>query len=127
MRKTLLFASLLLSLFLFPVLAFAQEGDALPTAINWMQIAALAINTVGVTLAVQLLKRYLPSASPVLKQALTLLTGPALMWAGTTLSELLGFPVDFTSIIEVIGAGLLSSVTASSVFTVGKKQGMAKR
>lgn len=120
-------APLLLTLFLFPVLALAQEGDTLPAAIDWMQIVALAINTVGVTLAVQLLKKYVPGLPATAKQLLTLLAGPVLMWAGTTLSSAFGFPIDFTSIIEVIGAGLLSSVTASTVFTVGKKQGMAKR
>ena len=42
--------------------AFAQGEPTSSDSLNWLEIAALAINTVGVTLAVQLVKLFLPGA-----------------------------------------------------------------
>lgn len=106
-----------------PVLLFAQEGEIPAPIVNWAQIMAIAIGTVGVTLAVQLSKHFLPMLPRSVKSFLTLVAGPLLMAIANALSDWLGYPIDFTSIIEVFGAGLLASGAAMVPFKLGKAQG----
>ena len=121
MRKIVPFAVLLL---LAPTLLWAQEATIpIPSGINWLQLAAMLINTLGVTLLIQLAKKYMPNLSRTWKQVLTAVAGPALLFAANALSNLLGFPIDFTSLIEVIGVGLMSSAAATIPFKIGKTEG----
>lgn len=111
--------------FLLAGLVVAQEDGAAATApaINWFEIAALAINTVGVTLGVQLLKAFLPKVPGSVKAVLTVVAGPLLLWAQIALAGVFGFPIDFSSLIEILGAGGLTSVAAMVPFMVGERHG----
>jgi hypothetical protein len=119
-------ALLTFALLLVPGFLLAQEGapvEASANAINWLQIIALAVNTVGVTLGVQALKLYYPGFPRPVKTMLTVLAGPLLLWASNGLSNLLGYPIDFSSLIDLFGAGVLTSFAAMVPFKVGKAQG----
>lgn len=101
--------------------AFAQAP--VEPVVNWNEIIALAINSVLVFTAVQLVKGYAPGLPAVAKQILALAGGPLLMmFAQPTLSGLLGYPIDFSPLANALG-GLVSSAVAMASFDRAKLAG----
>ena len=67
-------------------------------ALPWQSIAAFLINSVGVVLLVQLLKKYREQVKPYIPIIAPFL-GVALPVAATWLSAFLGIPIDFSPLI----------------------------
>jgi len=109
-------------LFLFlalPAVVLAQDGGPAPS-IDWNQIIAIAINSVLVFTAVQLVKVYASGLSATTKQILALAGGPLLMmFAQPALSNLLGYPIDFAPLSNALG-GLISSAAAMAAYDSAK-------
>ncbi len=109
-------------LLLVPVAAFAQipvDGD--PTRIlDWREVVALLINGVGVMVAVQILKHFKPQMSKELVSILALVLGPVLGWAGTALSEMLGYPIDLSP-IALVFSGVTAGLVGMGVYDVQKR------
>ncbi|MCP4878338.1 MAG: hypothetical protein GY896_23030 [Gammaproteobacteria bacterium] len=123
MKTLVLFFSFLL----VPCFLIAQEGEvAQVVGINWQQLVALLITAVLVPFVVEFLKRWLPTASPNIKRILALVAGPALMALGTFLSGLLGYPIDFQSIIDIITAGIMASIPSMATYGVAKRHAKRK-
>ena len=87
---------------------------------DWNQIAAAAINSVLVLMAVQFLKTtgvpWLNAKAPFLLPIIAMLIGPAMAIAMNYLSALLGHPIDLSPIIGVFVGG-----TAVALHQVGKQ------
>lgn len=91
----------------------------LQAIIDWGEVAAMAISTVGVLIAV----RFLTWVMPILRQRypwvipLLAVVGPAGL---TKLSELLlgvfGFPVDFGPLIDMLAGGGALAVVAHQIY-----------
>jgi len=82
------------------------------------------INTVAVVALVAFLKPRSESIK-ALAPWVALIAGPLLRLAGSMLTELVGYPIDFGPIIEVLVDGVLSSAAAMAFFNVSsnaKKQ-----
>lgn len=121
MRFLRLLALLIVSmLLLLPTVAIAQDTGDPAVTVDWMQILSLAINSVFVVLAVQLLKGVLTKIPGGIKQVLALVAGPLLLFAQSALSGWLGYPIDFSPLIQLIG-GLGSGLAAMGLFDVGER------
>ena len=87
---------------------------------DWNQIAAAAINSVLVLMAVQFLKTtgvpWLNANAPFLLPIIAMLIGPLMAIAMNYLSALLGYPIDLSPIIGVFIGG-----TAVALHQVGKQ------
>ena len=95
--------------------------------IDWNEIIALSINTVLVTLGVQLVKAFGPGLANVWKQLLALVGGPLLMmFLQPYLSGLLGYPIDLSALSAAL-TGLISGLAAMGTFDSAKTAGLLKK
>lgn len=122
---------LILGMLLLPLVAFAQEAapavaeavEAAPeAALNWGPIAAAGIGVL-VMLLVQLVGAFVPKLDGGVKQVIALVASPLLTWAASTVSTALGYPVDFSSLIEALVSATGSGLTAMGMFDVLKTLG----
>jgi hypothetical protein len=109
---------------LFAGVAFAQEATV-DTAANvaWGPIAAGGIGVL-VMLVIQLIGVFVPGMNGGLKQVIAIVASPLLTWAASILSNALGYPVDFSGLIEALAAATGSGFTAMGVFDVLKSLGV---
>lgn len=117
LRKIYSVMCVLLCGYLMQGIAFAQDGvGATSNGVNWNEALAILVNSVLVFVGVQLVKSYGPDLSGTVKQVLALAGGPVLMmFAQPALSDLLGFPIDF-SLLAAALAGLVSSAVAMGAY-----------
>jgi len=113
---------LTLAFLLSATTVFAQDGNGAPV-IEWGPIAAAAIGVLTMVF-VQVVKQFLPKATPLVKQILALVAAPVLTWAAAKLGGAIGYQVDFTSLIEAITAAVGSGFTAMGVFDVLNRLGV---
>lgn len=128
---------LVLAALTLPVFAFAQEAapaavEAAPAvveaaapaavALNWSPIAAAGIGVL-VMLLVQLVGVFVPKLDTGVKQVIALVASPLLTWLGSVVSNALGYPVDFSSLVDALVAATGSGLTAMGMFDVLKTLG----
>ena len=93
---------------------------------DWPLILAMAINSVGVLIAVQVLKNYvMPFLKYKLAWALPILamvTGPMMSYLTEWLTATLGYPIDLSGITAIFTGSM--AVVAYGVF---RKTGRVKR
>lgn len=94
--------------------------------IDWPPIIAAGIGVL-VMLLVQLAKLYIPRLTTGAKQALALVAAPLLTWAASVISGALGYPMDFSSLIEAIVVSAGTGLGAMGAFDVLKSFGVVKR
>jgi hypothetical protein len=90
-----------------------------PPVIDWGMIGAAAINSVGVLLAVQVIKYYLPmlrTKYPWAIPIIAVLAGPAFAQLTSLLFGILGHPVDLGPIL-----GALTGTAAVAMNQIGKQ------
>lgn len=112
----------LLALFVTTAVVMAQEGEVeAPFSLDWRYVIAMFVNSVLVVIAVQILKTFLPTLPGPVKQVLALVAGPVLMYLSTALSGVIGYPIDFTALIQLF-AGLGSGLAAMGMFDMTLKK-----
>lgn len=89
--------------------------------IDLNQIIATLIVGIGIPLAVQILKQVWTGAPSFLKTIAPIIIAPALLYAGAWLTMLLGIPIDFGPIINVITGGVAVGLASSLAFKFGKE------
>jgi hypothetical protein len=110
-----------------PALLFAQ--DAAPAAaepINWGPIAGAGIGVLTMVF-VELVKVFKNDIPGSVKQILALVAAPALTWLATFVSAQIGYPVEFSSLLDAITSAFGSGLTAMGAFEVLSKLGVVKR
>jgi hypothetical protein len=88
-------------------------------SVNWFEIIAYLINSVLVVIAVEGLKKYWPSIKDkygFLIPIIAPIAGLAINTVAKLVSDLIGYPVDFSPIIAII-----TGTTAVWVSQVGKQ------
>jgi hypothetical protein len=115
----------LAAIVLFTGIALAQEAApaAAKVIVEWGPIAAAGIGVL-VMLFVQLVAYFVPGLDGGVKQVLALVASPLLMWLAGLVSDAIGYPVDFKSLIDAIVAATGSGLTAMGAFDVLKKFGL---
>jgi len=110
---------------LFAGVAFAQEAApaAAPAVIKWGPIAAAGIGVL-VMLWVQLVGVFVPKLDSGVKMVIAAVASPALTWLATVVANAIGYPVDFSSLIDALGAATGSGLSAMGIFDVLKRFGV---
>ena len=75
-------------------------------------------------LLVQLVGVFVPRLETGVKQVIALVASPLLTWLASVVSNALGHPVDFSSLIEALVAATGSGLTAMGLFDVLKTVGV---
>lgn len=120
-------AALALSVLVFaqeaaPVAVAAVEAAAEPV-LKWGPIAAAGIGVL-VMLFVQLVGAFVPRLDSGVKMVIAAVASPALTWLATFVANAIGYPVDFSTLIDALAAATGSGLSAMGAFDVLKKLGV---
>lgn len=121
------FTGLFIATALLPVLAFAQEepGPDPEPGPHWLFYAAVAINSLLIPIAVDLLRPLWKTAPAIVKTIVPVLAGVLLPLAQTFVDGVFPMPIDL-NLLDQIWTGALMGAAASTGYKFGDRTGLAR-